>query len=46
MSEYFEIDGEKLKRNYKQCPECGEGYKMGEHDDRYHCGNCGFTIKK
>ncbi|MHA2502044.1 MAG: 30S ribosomal protein S27ae [Candidatus Kariarchaeaceae archaeon] len=46
MSEYFEIEGDKLKRKYKQCPDCGPGYKMGEHKDRHVCGNCSKTIVK
>ena len=43
MSEYFEVNGDKITRKYRKCPECGPGYKMGEHKDRFACGNCGHT---
>lgn len=45
MSEYFEINGDKLERKYKNCPEHDgkKGFKMAEHDDRWTCGNCGHT---
>ncbi len=36
----------KVKRLRRECDRCGEGYFMGEHKDRYVCGNCGFTVQK
>lgn len=46
MSKYYEIKGEKLVRKFKNCPKCGDGYFMGEHKDRLHCGKCDYTQKK
>ncbi len=43
MSKYFEIDGEKLNRNFEACPKCGPGYFIGKHSDRTVCGSCGYT---
>lgn len=43
MSQYYEIDGDKLERKFKKCPQCGAGFWMGEHSDRLVCGYCGYT---
>ncbi len=39
---YYKIDGGKLARK-KNCPKCGAGVFMAEHDKRRHCGKCGYT---
>jgi len=40
---YYEIKDGKLVRKKKTCPRCGAGTFMAEHEDRYHCGKCGYT---
>ncbi len=25
------------------CPKCGEGVLLAVHEDRKHCGKCGYT---
>ena len=37
------IDDNKVETKYKSCPECGSGYFMGEHKDRFTCGKCAHT---
>ncbi|HEY6283390.1 MAG TPA: 30S ribosomal protein S27ae [Nitrososphaerales archaeon] len=39
----YKVDGETLSRLRKECPRCGKGYFMAQHDDRLTCGHCGFT---
>lgn len=39
----YKVEGETLTRLRKECPRCGKGYFMAEHDGRLTCGNCGFT---
>ncbi len=46
MSKYYNVKGDKVEKKFKECPKCGNGYFMGEHSDRYHCGKCNYTIKK
>ncbi|MDH5403938.1 MAG: 30S ribosomal protein S27ae [Candidatus Heimdallarchaeota archaeon] len=43
MSKFIEVKGDKLVRNFKNCPKCGDGFWMGEHSDRSTCGKCGYT---
>jgi small subunit ribosomal protein S27Ae len=36
----------KMKKTYVKksfCPKCGEGVRLAEHKDRFHCGKCGYT---
>lgn len=40
---FYEIHGEKLTNNKRDCPRCGKGVFMAAHKDRYTCGKCGFT---
>ena len=40
---FYEIQGEKLIRDKRDCPRCGKGVFMAGHKDRYSCGKCGFT---
>ncbi len=37
------VDDNTVTRKMKSCPECGPGYFMGEHKDRFTCGHCGHT---
>jgi small subunit ribosomal protein S27Ae len=39
----YKVDGDKLTKLKKECPRCGKGYSMAEHQNRLTCGNCGYT---
>ncbi len=39
----YKVEGDTLTRLRKECPRCGRGYFMAEHDGRLTCGNCGYT---
>jgi ubiquitin-small subunit ribosomal protein S27Ae len=39
----YKVEGDKLTRQRKECPRCGRGYFMAQHEDRLTCGHCGFT---
>ncbi len=41
--DYYKIDGDKLERLRKECPKCGPGTFMADHNDRKACGKCGYT---
>ncbi len=43
VSRFYEIKGDKVVRNRKFCPRCGEGVFLAEHGDRRTCGKCGYT---
>jgi ubiquitin-small subunit ribosomal protein S27Ae len=40
---FYKIEGDKVIRTKKDCPRCGKGVFMAEHQDRLSCGKCGFT---
>jgi small subunit ribosomal protein S27Ae len=42
----YNLEGDKLAKLRKECPRCGRGYFMAEHDNRLTCGNCGYTTYK
>lgn len=42
-SDFYEIEGEKIKRKNLFCPKCGPGVFMAQHNDRNTCGKCGFS---
>ncbi len=42
-SSYYKIEGNTLTREKRSCPKCGHGVFMAEHENRYHCGKCGFS---
>mgnify|MGYP000057447899 FL=1 len=44
--QFYKVEGEKLIRLKKECPRCGRGYFLAEHEDRYTCGKCGYTQYK
>jgi len=37
----YKVEDNKVVRLKKICPKCGRF--MAEHEDRYHCGYCGYT---
>lgn len=41
--EYYSVKDNKLTRNKKFCPKCGDGVFLAEHKDRLACGKCGYT---
>ncbi|HET6730825.1 MAG TPA: 30S ribosomal protein S27ae [Nitrososphaeraceae archaeon] len=43
VSKFYKIEGDKVIRTKKDCPRCGKGVFMAEHQDRLSCGKCGFT---
>ena len=42
----YKVEGSKVTRLRPTCERCGPGYFMGDHQDRYTCGHCGFTRYK
>lgn len=36
------ISGEGIKKK-RNCPRCGPGIFLAEHNNRLHCGKCGYT---
>ncbi len=42
----YKIDGSRVERLRKECPKCGPGVYMAEHEDRTSCGRCGYTVFK
>eukprot|EP00827_Trimyema_finlayi_P002693 TRINITY_DN238_c0_g1_i1.p1 TRINITY_DN238_c0_g1~~TRINITY_DN238_c0_g1_i1.p1 ORF type:complete len:182 (+),score=41.27 TRINITY_DN238_c0_g1_i1:182-727(+) len=43
---YYQIDkNNKVVRLKKVCPECGAGYFMAQHFDRWYCGRCHTTLR-
>jgi small subunit ribosomal protein S27Ae len=42
----YKVEVEKVTRLRPTCERCGPGYFMGDHQDRYTCGHCGFTRYK
>ncbi len=42
----YKVEGDKVTRLRPTCERCGPGYFMGDHQDRYTCGHCGFTRYK
>ncbi len=41
--EVFKVEGDKIVRQRKNCPKCGEGVFLADHKDRVSCGKCGYT---
>ncbi len=42
-SDIFEVEDGKIKRKRRNCPKCGDGVFLAEHDNRASCGKCGYT---
>lgn len=43
VHEYYDLDGNIIKRKRKSCPRCGPGAWLSEHTGRLYCGKCGYT---
>ncbi len=41
--QYYKIEGDKLVRQRKECPKCGPGIFMAQHEGRASCGKCAYT---
>jgi len=41
--EIFKVEGDKIARQRRNCPKCGDGVFLAEHKDRLSCGKCGYT---
>jgi len=41
--EIFKIEDNKVVRQRKPCPKCGDGVFLAQHKDRVSCGTCGYT---
>lgn len=39
----YKVDKDSLTRLRKECPRCGKGYFMAQHERRFTCGHCGYT---
>ena len=42
----YETSGDALRRTHLNCPKCGPGTFLAEHDDRRSCGRCGYSESK
>ncbi len=40
---YYKIENHKLVITKKDCPKCGLGTYLANHDTRFACGKCGYT---
>ncbi|MEM4312359.1 MAG: 30S ribosomal protein S27ae [Nitrososphaerales archaeon] len=40
---FYKLEGSIIKLVKKECPRCGKGVFMAEHNDRFSCGKCGLT---
>ena len=41
--EVFKVEGDKIVRQRRSCPKCGDGVFLADHKDRLSCGKCGYT---
>jgi ubiquitin-small subunit ribosomal protein S27Ae len=41
--EVFKVEGDKITRQRRHCPKCGDGVFLAEHKNRVSCGKCGYT---
>ncbi len=44
--EHYAVSGGKAERKKQPCPKCGPGISMAVHNNRLHCGKCGYTMMK
>ncbi len=40
---FYKIDGDRLERTRQNCPKCGPGVFLAQHEGRVSCGRCGYT---
>lgn len=43
ISSIYQIKENKLEKNNKFCPKCGEGIFLAKHKERFTCGKCEYT---
>ena len=41
--EIFKVEGDKIIRQRRNCPKCGDGVFLADHKNRLSCGQCGYT---
>ena len=41
--EIFKVEGDRISRQRRHCPKCGDGVFLAEHKNRVSCGKCGYT---
>ena len=41
--EIYKVEGDKISRQRRICPKCGDGVYLADHKDRQSCGKCGYT---
>jgi len=46
MSDIYDIKEGKVSKKRQECPRCGAGTYMAEHENRTSCGKCGYTVFK
>ncbi len=49
ISNFYEVNDNKIQRKGKDCPKCGTGVKMAEHKTKeqktkFTCGKCGMNV--
>jgi len=40
---FYKLEGERLTRTRQNCPKCGPGVFLAQHEGRASCGRCGYT---
>ncbi len=43
LSDLYKVEGDKLVKNVKSCPKCGDGIFLAQHKNRQTCGKCNYT---
>ncbi|MGP6220045.1 30S ribosomal protein S27ae [Caldiplasma sukawensis] len=41
--EIYKLENNRVVRQRRNCPRCGSGVFLAEHEDRFSCGKCGYT---
>ncbi len=42
-SKIYNVEGGAIKRLKQNCPRCGPGVFLADHENRLSCGRCGYT---
>ena len=42
-SGFYKVEDDKIVRNHKFCPKCGQGVLLESHKGRLTCGKCRYT---
>lgn len=40
---FYRIEGDRIVRARTNCPKCGPGVFLAQHQGRASCGRCGYT---